>query len=61
MLLLLADARQVLEGRQVDVHEALDAVGHARLLRAAEAVRLDGARGGDALLPALVGEVVGFC
>lgn len=43
---------------EVDIEEALDAVGHAGGLGLVELVGLD--VGGDALLPAGVGEGVGF-
>lgn len=54
---LLAHVLEVLHGQEVDVQEALHAVGHARLLGAVQALALDGA--GDALLPAHFGEGVG--
>jgi len=49
----------VVLGGDVDVEEALDAVGQAVALGAVEDVALD--VGGYAFLPADVGEEVGFC
>lgn len=72
--LLLAHVGKVLHGREVGVHEPIDAVGQARLLGRVELARPGaaaaeeaaprrgrGARGRDALLPADACEFVGFC
>lgn len=60
--ILLAGAGELLDvadDGQVDVQETGNAVRHAAHLGLVELVGLDG--GGDAFLPALVGEGVGLC
>lgn len=56
---LVAHAVQVLHREVVDIEESLDAVGKARLLALVQLVVLDAAL--DALVPAHLGQAVGFC
>lgn len=56
---LTAHRVEVLDREEVEVHEAVHAVGQAALLVLVELVAVDAA--GDALCPADLGELVGLC